>query len=268
MTCWRICNLLGIALRTDPVIAASLSTDMFSASTMVVLTESMRTAFVSVSQNYASIVPGAGGSASTAGTGQVQPGLTVDSPGYVSLLGSTTYTPPRPLQTSYVQLASQIASPMTQKGQFTLTATTTRQLAETVDNFKRHMHEVQLAHRDVESRAALQRQELARQQETHSKLLALLKRQQERNDTSTRRLEAARGKQKDIFGKTDRILKAMLVRASPDLSENETRWFSELNRMRHEIMGADQYDERSLNSRADMVSRTDEVVLAVIESRS
>jgi nucleoporin NUP82 len=50
------------------------------------------------------------------------------------------------------------------------------------------------------------------------------------------------------------MLRGLMDRASPDLSEYETKWFGELKRMQNEIVGAGRYDEGSLAARARLVS--------------
>jgi nucleoporin NUP82 len=42
-------------------------------------------------------------------------------------------------------------------------------------------------------------------------------------------------------------------RASPELSENETKWFEELKRMKVEVFGSGRYDEESMRSRVKLV---------------
>jgi nucleoporin NUP82 len=49
------------------------------------------------------------------------------------------------------------------------------------------------------------------------------------------------------------MLRGLMDKASPELSEYETRWFEELKRMKGEIGGAGRYDEGSLVARTRMV---------------
>lgn len=56
-----------------------------------------------------------------------------------------------------------------------------------------------------------------------------------------------------LMRRLDSVLNALTKKASPELSENETKWFEELGRMREEVVGAGRYDERSLVARTKLV---------------
>lgn len=71
--------------------------------------------------------------------------------------------------------------------------------------------------------------------------------------TSRARFEAVQSVQKVLLGRMDRMLQELMERASPGLSEHETKWFEELNRMKGEISGEGRYDEGSLTARIRLV---------------
>jgi nucleoporin NUP82 len=153
-------------------------------------------------------------------------------------------------------MAPQIVAPSTPKTTFTLTAASLRQLSTTVENFQKHMQAVQLAQRETEARAALQRQEYARQRQEHAKVLALLHGlRTKRQDDAQRKLDTLRAKHADMIKCTETVLKRLMLRASPELNEHETRWFHELSRMKEEVFGMDKYDDQSLGAKADRVRR-------------
>jgi nucleoporin NUP82 len=58
-----------------------------------------------------------------------------------------------------------------------------------------------------------------------------------------------REEQRALHGRLERMLRGLMDRASPDLSEYETKWFGDLKRMQNEIVGARRYDEGSLAAR-------------------
>jgi nucleoporin NUP82 len=43
-------------------------------------------------------------------------------------------------------------------------------------------------------------------------------------------------------------------KVAPELSEQETKWFEELKRMKAEVLGQGKYDEQSLRARTKLVS--------------
>jgi len=55
-------------------------------------------------------------------------------------------------------------------------------------------------------------------------------------------------------------------RASPELSEYETKWFAELKRMQGEVVGAGKYDEGSLLARTRMLEREYERLMPALEA--
>jgi len=70
---------------------------------------------------------------------------------------------------------------------------------------------------------------------------------------SEARWEKIRNEQKDLLRRLDRMLQGLMEKASPELSEHETKWFEELKRMKDEISGSGRYDEGSLVARTRLV---------------
>jgi nucleoporin NUP82 len=234
----------------EPVTAVAVPTDSFSTSSMVVLTANQRARVVPLaSRSEDPLRVSANG-----GLGPAKASMDDSRSTYISALVTAPFVKPEALQKSYADLVPQITAGST-TGQLTLDAATLRQLSITVERFRTHLHGVQLARQMLDGRATLQQQEFACQQAEYGKMIALLKTiQSKRQADGQRKLEVTRAKHVDMLSRTDRILKRLMLRASPELNEHETRWFEELSRMKQEVLGMDKYDDRSLSSKAELVS--------------
>lgn len=125
-----------------------------------------------------------------------------------------------------------------------------------------HIRAVLLAHKSVEDRVRLQKTEFARIQDKCGemvRLIGLLKVrvkeiQGAKEEGIVGRVERIKGTHKELMGRADKILQALMNGASPELSECETKWFEELGRMKAEVIGAGKFDEGSLKARTALVS--------------
>lgn len=180
-------------------------------------------------------------------------------PPYISLLSSQPYVISPALDNknglpSTPRLSLPPAPPGSTKTDFQLTPDTLRYLGTTVKKFSEEIHSVTLAYRAAESRTALQEQELKRIRETCADLLDRIERMQ---GSRKAEMQEKAGRLKDaqvaLMRRLDSVLNALTKKASPELSENETKWFEELGRMREEVVGAGRYDERSLVARTKLV---------------
>ena len=113
---------------------------------------------------------------------------------------------------------------------------------------------MQLAHRTVETRASLQEQEFKRQREKVAALLERARALGSAGQSHAERIVRVQEAQRALLVRLDRTLQGLMARASPELSENETKWFEELRRMKAEVVGAGKYDDSSLVARARLVS--------------
>jgi nucleoporin NUP82 len=184
---------------------------------------------------------------STAG----QPSSNDKAPVYTSLLSQDPYKPPSVL--SGLPIAAKHSVPSNYlSGEFRLTPDTLRFLGKTVSQVSGQIREVLAAQRGAEARVALQLQEQARLcdkcREINQRIASLRQRGLEE------RLQGIRDAQNQLLARTDRILRAMMAQASPELSEHETNWFQELKRMQEQAAGLGRYDADSLNSRTRLVS--------------
>lgn len=176
---------------------------------------------------------------------------------YVSLLGGEPYKPPPLLASSSgffpIPKLSLPPSPSDSKG-FTLTPDTLRYIATTVAQITGHIHETHLAYRAADLRASLQKQELVRLSGKCKEMeTAIQKLKGVTKDATEARIKTIEDRQKTLLARLDRMLQSLMEKASPDLSEHETKWFEELKRMKEDIIGAGRYDEGSLVARTRLV---------------
>ncbi|OCH90689.1 hypothetical protein OBBRIDRAFT_819148 [Obba rivulosa] len=195
------------------------------------------------------------------------PSDATEPPPYVSLLGPEPFSP-APILTSPSGLPHNalLALPPSAQGELQLTPDTLRFLASTVERLTAQKHEAQLAYRAAEARAELQQQEFQRQRE---KLHELMQRAEQlknaRQAQTQEKIRRAQEVQKTLLARMDRTLRALMEKASPELSEHETKWFEELRRMKEEVVGAGRYDERSLVTRTNLLRREVDRVLPALK---
>ena len=144
---------------------------------------------------------------------------------------------------------------------------TLRFLATTVEKLSTQIHDIQLAHGTAEARAALQEQEFKRQRDACAKMMDTVRalggpRQRAAQD----RVARARETQKALVERLERVLQGLMVKASPALSESESKWFEELRRMKAEVVGAGKYDDQALLARTKLVSVLDRVCFCCIRT--
>ena len=120
--------------------------------------------------------------------------------------------------------------------------------------FSDQILEIRVAVRAAEARVTLQRSELAQMSSKCQDMESVIEDLKgPARMTSQARFEKVQSVQKVLLGRMDRMLQELMERASPELSEHETKWFEELNRMKGEISGAGRYDEDSLTARIRLV---------------
>ncbi|KAJ6599216.1 hypothetical protein DFH09DRAFT_1356311 [Mycena vulgaris] len=185
-------------------------------------------------------------------------------PAYVSLLGNAPYAPPECLTRAgsglpvnpRLSLPPSPAKAGTGKGEFMLTPDVLRYLGTTVGALCAQMQTVQLAYRAADARAGLQLGELARLSQKCGEMEATVSvLRGARRAQTEERFARVREEQRALHGRLERMLRGLMDRASPELSEYETKWFGELKRMQGEILGAGKYDEGSLLARTRMLER-------------
>ncbi|KAJ2916526.1 hypothetical protein MD484_g3938, partial [Candolleomyces efflorescens] len=172
---------------------------------------------------------------------------------FVSLL-SDPYIPPPVLQSSGLPPLPKLSLPSTSTSkEFMLTPDTLRYIGKIHEQVTGQIHEIYVAQRAAENRVKLQQEELNRQvakcREIEQSLARL------KQATTASRLEKATEAQKGLIKRLDRLLQSLMAKASPELSEHETKWFEELKRMKEEILGQGKYDEGSLVARVKLLER-------------
>ncbi|KLO19835.1 hypothetical protein SCHPADRAFT_864426 [Schizopora paradoxa] len=142
------------------------------------------------------------------------------------------------------------------KEELRVTPETLRYLASVVEKITSEIHDVQLAFRSLTFRHDLQRQEYARQQQTCRDMVGRI---EKLNGSGKAGLEAKMGAVKEsqaqLLSRMDRVLQALINRASPELNEHETKWFEELQRMKAQVLGVGRYDEMALKTRVQMLKK-------------
>jgi nucleoporin NUP82 len=172
---------------------------------------------------------------------------------YISLLESEPYVIP-PILSRPFGLPSnpRLALPESQNTQFMLTPDMLRHLGSIVERFLTEIHEILLAFRAADARSDLHRMEFTRQQDLWRAMTEAMEKLKGPGNTKTQEsLKRVQDGQRALLTRCDRIVQSLMEKASPDLSEHETKWFEELRRMKDEIAGAGRYDEWSLVARTE-----------------
>ena len=135
-----------------------------------------------------------------------------------------------------------------------LTPDTLRLIGKTVAQITSQTGEIMLAYNAATSRLTLQKSELARLIMKCKDMGLLVENLKGPAKLETeKRIADVQEEQKRLLGKYDRLLQALMEKASPELSEYETKWFQELKRMKQEVLGSGKYDEDSLMMRIKAV---------------
>ncbi|KAJ7638640.1 hypothetical protein FB45DRAFT_903426 [Roridomyces roridus] len=252
---------------SNPVIAVAVPNDVYLTYSIFILTSAMRiTTFpLNLRSEPKSHPPPPSINQTAAPTKDASKWLTPREgpPAYVSLLGNEPYVPPECLTRSDSGLPSnpRLSLPPSPvkagsgSGEFMLTPDVLRYLGTTVSALSGQMQAVQLAYRAADARTALQASEMARLAQKCGDLeTTITTLRGARRVKTEERFERVREEQRSLHSRLERMLRRLMDRASPDLSESETKWFGELKRMQGEISGT-KYDEGSLVARARLLER-------------
>ncbi|KAJ7283796.1 hypothetical protein C8J57DRAFT_1171692 [Mycena rebaudengoi] len=267
---------------SNPVIAVAVPNDVYLTYSIFILTSAMR--ITTFPLNLRSDSPLSRAKSQSSSLPQDPPTKKSPSPWlvprdgpppYVSLLTADPYTPPECLTRASsglptnprLSLPPSPAKNSSNTSEFSLTPDVLRFLGTKVGALSAQLAAVQLAHRAAEARAGLQAAELARLvgkcAEVQGTIGVLRAR---RGPEAEARFARVREAQKGLHGRLERMLRGLMDKASPELSEYETRWFEELKRMKGEIGGAGRYDEGSLVARTRMLEREYERLLPSLKA--
>jgi len=179
-----------------------------------------------------------------------------DIPTYVSLLGTEVYRPPA-IVTSSSGLPSQPKLSAPGSKEFLLTPDTLRFIGTTVGQITTQIRELEIAYQEAIARVKIQNQELQRQSAKCKDMEKVVERLKGPGRvTDEGRLSEIQDEQKNLLARLDRLLQALMKKASPELSEHEKKWFEELKRMKVDVLGSGKYDEDSLVARTRLVRFT------------
>ncbi|KAG6890889.1 hypothetical protein C0995_000846 [Termitomyces sp. Mi166 len=250
---------------SNPVIAVTIPNDVYLTYSIFILTSAMRiTSFPLNLQADSPHAPSGHPSPPDKDSGRFNQKsfwLTPleGPPAYVSLLQKTPYTPAPALhRSSGLPKLPKLSLPKATGSDegFVLTPDTLRYLGEVGRELANQSTAVKLAVKQADERVKLQQQEVYRMGQKTNQMNALIEQLKgPRRAVSETRLEAIQTKQKALLGRLDRVLQRMMEQASPGISENETKWFEELGRMKAEVMGFGRYDDESLVARTRLLER-------------
>ncbi|KAJ7047519.1 hypothetical protein C8F04DRAFT_1022301 [Mycena alexandri] len=256
---------------SNPVIAVAVPNDVYLTYSIFILTSAMRITTFPLNlrsdapPSRAKSQPPSAVPETNVGPSSSKWLIPRDGPAaYVSLLGNAPYTPPDCLTRAgsglpvnpRLSLPPSPAKGANGKGEFMLTPDVLRYLGTTVAALSAQMQVVQLAYRAADARAALQSAEQTRLAQKCGEMEAAVGALRgARRARTEERVGRVREEQKALHGRLERMLRGLMDRASPDLSEYETKWFGELKRMQGEVVGAGRYDEGSLVARTKLLER-------------
>ncbi|KAJ4493007.1 hypothetical protein C8J55DRAFT_501950 [Lentinula edodes] len=243
---------------SNPVIALAIPDDVYLSYSIYILTSAMRITSFSLNPRPESPLPKSPADNNLVQSTSRHLELLGDTPPYTSLLGTEPWMPPSILsRNTGLPYNPRLSLPKdASQREFMLTPDTLRYLATVVTRYSDQVREVELAQHGAEGRAALQIQEVIRQTTKCRELLAIVERIKEsRREASQDRIQKVQQGQKILLKRLDRMLQVMMEKASPELSEHETKWFDELKRLKEAVIGADRYDESSLSTRIRTLER-------------
>jgi len=239
------------------VIALTIPNDVYLAYSIFILTSVMRITTIPLNIRSESLLERKSLLALPSTTPKPEKGPWLDPvpgpPIYVSLLGTDSYKPPALLSNpSGLPTNPKLSLPAPSSGskEFMLTPDTLRFMGKTVGQITSQTGEIVLAYNAVISRLMLQKSELPRLVAKCKDMEKLVERLKGPTMQATEeRMRRVQEEQQRLLGRFDRLLQALMEKASPELSEHETKWFGELKRMKQEVLGSGKYDEDSLSMR-------------------
>lgn len=148
-----------------------------------------------------------------------------------------------------------LALPASQsKPEFVLTPDTIRYLGQTVEHLRSQIDAVKYANTMAESQVQIQTLEFHRQVRQVQQVLVMLEMSRTKRSAAWKeRVERARKTQDELLERLDGTLRTYMRKVAPELSEQETKWFEELKRMKAEVLGQGKYDEQCLRARTKLV---------------
>ncbi|KAF9483973.1 hypothetical protein BDN70DRAFT_873108 [Pholiota conissans] len=180
-------------------------------------------------------------------------------PSYVSFLGPEPYVPPSIVANpSGLPSIPTLSLPSSASGSkdFMLTPDTLRFMGKSVAEISSQVNTLQINYRAGLAQINLQKRELLHQVAKCKEMEdAVEQLKGGKRQITNEKFAKIEREQKDLLARLDRLLQALMRKASPELSEHENKWFEELKRMKEDILGRGRYDEDSLASRTLMLEK-------------
>ncbi|KIM46011.1 hypothetical protein M413DRAFT_441079 [Hebeloma cylindrosporum] len=242
---------------SNPVIAIAIPNDVYLTYSIFILTSVMRMTSFPLNLRSEPLPPKTVDIGGTSQPGSKNAWLIpMDGiPTYVSLLGTEAYKPPA-IVTSFSGLPSQPKLSGSGSKEFLLTPDTLRFIGTTVGQITTQIRELEFAYQEAITRVKIQNQELQRQSAKCKDMENVVERLKGPGRvTVDGRLSKIQDEQKNLLARLDRLLQALMKKASPELSELETKWFEELKRMKIDVLGNGRYDEDSLVARTRLLEK-------------
>lgn len=130
-----------------------------------------------------------------------------------------------------------------------------RYLGQTVEHLRSQIDATKYAHAMTEGQVQMQNMEFHRQVRQVQQILVMLETSRTKRHAAWKeRVENVRKTQDELLERLDRTLRIYVRNLTPELSEQETKWFEELKRMKAEVLGQGKYDEEGLRARTKLVS--------------
>ncbi|KAH9049021.1 hypothetical protein EDB84DRAFT_32457 [Lactarius hengduanensis] len=250
---------------SNPVISVIVPNDVYLSYSLFVLTSSMRVVSFSLNMRSGDLLSRDEPKSTVPADRLLEPAG--GPPAYISLLGTKPWQPPASMPSTGLPATPRLATPGTKD--FRITPDTLRFVSSTVDGIAARIHGVEAAYQQTNARVELQHEELQRQATKVAEIRSLLgELRGARQDRIGARAHAIQDGQQALLGRLDRVLGELMKRASPTLSDHETKWFGELGRMRQQVLGAGRYDEASLMARVQASKREHDRLLPHLKALS
>lgn len=245
---------------SNPVTAVTIPNDVYLTYSIFILTSSFRVATLALNLRTEPLNTPESQDDKLRETSTL-PALPPSSgpPSYVSILKAKEFVIPpnfaRPLGLSPI---AKLALPKSHdvKAEILLTPETLRYITSVGEKLLNEIYDAQKNYRELQIRIELQRQEYEHLQITARNIVnSLAQLNGPRKAAFQSRLKQVQENQVSLLGRMDKVLQALINKASPELNDHETRWFEELQRMKGQVLGAGRFDSGSLKYRIQQVTK-------------
>ncbi|KAH8118607.1 hypothetical protein DFH11DRAFT_1568326 [Phellopilus nigrolimitatus] len=238
---------------SDPVTSVVIPNDVYLTYSIFILTSTMRVVTFALNLRTESLDPPE--PSEKQHDTSALPALLPASgpPAYVSLLTTQSFALPAALSRPMgFPTIAKLSLPKSHsiKDELRLTPETLRYLGTVAERISGEVHDAVIACHALKSRADFQKQEYERLQKKFTEIVVRAQNVAgPRKREIQERAKKLQDEQARMLGRMDRVLQALIKKASPELNEHETRWFEELQRMKAQVQGVGRYDQDSLKSR-------------------